>query len=91
MAQVVKQLKPEEYEVDEKNRNVNLTEIGIGHVESILACSCSTRQAEDLTPEQARLTGYLEQAMRAQFLFHRNKDYLVQAGKVIMWMSSPAA
>ena len=39
---------------------------------------------EDVTPEQARLMGYLEQALRAQFLFRRNKDYLVQAGKVII-------
>jgi preprotein translocase subunit SecA len=39
---------------------------------------------EDLTPEQARLTGYLEQALRAQYLFHRNKDYLVQGGKVVI-------
>src|ERR1044071_7524083 len=39
---------------------------------------------EDVTPEQARLRGYLEQAMRAQFVFHRNKDYLVQAGKVVI-------
>ena len=39
---------------------------------------------EDVTPEQARLTGYLEQALRAQYLFHRNKDYLVQGGKVVI-------
>jgi preprotein translocase subunit SecA len=39
---------------------------------------------EDLTPEQARLTGYLEQALRAQYLFNRNKDYLVQGGKVVI-------
>ncbi|MBK8619186.1 MAG: hypothetical protein IPN96_19215 [Anaerolineales bacterium] len=39
---------------------------------------------EDLTPEQARLTGYLEQALRAQFLFIRNKEYLVQGGKVVI-------
>ena len=39
---------------------------------------------EDVTPEQARLTGYLEQALRAQTLFHRNKDYLVQGGKVVI-------
>jgi len=37
-----------------------------------------------VTPEQAHLLGFLEQALRAQHLFHRNKDYLVQAGKVII-------
>ena len=85
MAQVVKQLKPEDYEVDEKNRGVTLTEIGISRVESILGLQLlDPDRPEDLTPEQARLTGNLEQAMRAQFLFHRNKDYLVQGGKVVI-------
>ena len=28
--------------------------------------------------------GYLEQALKAQFLYRRNKDYLVQAGKVVI-------
>ncbi len=85
MAQVVKQLKTEDYEVDEKNRNVSLTEIGISRVESILGLQLlDPDRPEDLTPEQARLTGYLEQALRAQFLFHRNKDYLVQSGKVVI-------
>ncbi len=36
MAQVVKQLRSEDYEVNEKDRNVSLTEVGISHVESIL-------------------------------------------------------
>jgi preprotein translocase subunit SecA len=39
---------------------------------------------EDVSPEQARLRGYLEQALRAQYIFKRNKDYLVQAGKVVI-------
>jgi preprotein translocase subunit SecA len=85
MAQVVKQLKPEDYEMDEKNRNVNLTEIGVSRVEAILGVQLlDPERPEDLTPEQARLVGYLQQALRAQYLFHRNKDYLVQGGKVVI-------
>ena len=85
MAQVVKQLKPEEYEVNEKDRAVNLTEVGVAHAELLIGQSLmDPDRPEDVTPEQARLTGYLEQAMRAQYLFHRNKDYLVQAGKVVI-------
>jgi preprotein translocase subunit SecA len=85
MALVVKQLKPEDYEVDEKNRSVALTEIGVSRVEAILGLPLlDPDRPEDLTPEQARLTGYLEQALRAQYLFHRNKDYLVQGGKVVI-------
>jgi len=85
MAQVVRQLKPEYVEINEKDRNVSLTEVGISFVEGLLGQPLlDPDRPEDLTPEQARLTGYLEQALRAQFLFKRNKDYLVQAGKVVI-------
>ena len=85
MANIVKQLKPEDFEVNEKDRNVTLTEVGISHVEAMLGQPLlDPDRPEDLTPEQARLTGFLEQALRAQYLFHRNKDYLVQGGKVVI-------
>jgi preprotein translocase subunit SecA len=85
MAQVVKQLKPEDYEMDEKSRNINLTEIGLSRVESMLGIQLlDPDRPEDLNPEQARLMGYLQQSLRAQFLFIRNKDYLVQGGKVVI-------
>ncbi len=85
MAQIVKQLKPEDYEVNEKDRATSLTEVGMNHVEALLGQPLmDPDRPEDVTPEQARLTGYLEQALRAQYLFHRNKDYLVQAGKVVI-------
>src|SRR5687768_8267963 len=85
MAQVVKQLKPEDYEVNEKDRAVAITEVGLARVEQLLNQPLmDPDRPEDVTPEQARLRGYLEQALRAQFLFHRNKEYLVQAGKVVI-------
>jgi preprotein translocase subunit SecA len=85
MSQVVRQLGPEDYEVNEKDRNVSLTEVGLAHVEQILNQPLmDPDRPEDVTPEQARLRGHLEQAIRAQFIFKRNKDYLVQAGKVVI-------
>src|SRR5574340_693377 len=85
MSQIGKQLKPEDYDVNEKDRAVSLTEVGMAHVEALLGQPLmDPDRPEDLTPEQARLTGYLEQALRAQQLFHRNKEYLVQAGKVVI-------
>ena len=85
MSQVVKQLRPEDYEVNEKDRNVSLTEVGLAHAEQLLGQPLmDPDRPEDVTPEQARLRGYLEQAMRAQYVFKRNKDYLVQAGKVVI-------
>jgi len=85
MAQIVKSLRPEDYEINEKDRTVTLTELGEGHVEELLNMPLrDPDRPEDVTLEQARMLGYLEQALRAQYLYHRNKDYLVQAGKVII-------
>ena len=85
MAALVRQLKAEDYDVSEKDRSVALTEIGTAHVEQLLGQPLrDPDRPEDVTPEQAHLLGYLEQALRAQHLFKRNKDYLVQGGKVII-------
>ncbi len=85
MAQVVKQLSSEDYDVDERSRSVALTEIGEIHVEQILGEPLrDPERPEDITPEQARMLGYLEQALLAQYVYRRNKDYLVQGGKVII-------
>jgi preprotein translocase subunit SecA len=82
---VVRQLRPEDYEVDERSRSISLTEIGEIHVEQILGEPIrDPDRPEDITPEQARLLGYLEQALRAHYVFKRNKDYLVQGGKVVI-------
>ena len=85
MAQVIRQLRTEDYELNERDRNISLTEIGEIHVEELLGQALrDPDRPEDVTLEQARLMGFLEQALRAQFLFKRNKDYLVQTGKVVI-------
>jgi preprotein translocase subunit SecA len=85
MAALVRQLKPEDYEIIEKERAISLTEIGTAHMEQLLGQPLrDPDRPEDVTPEQAHLLGFLEQALRAQHLFKRNKDYLVQGGKVLI-------
>ncbi len=85
MAQIVRQLRPEHYEANEKNRSVSLTEIGEAYIEDLLGMALrDPDRPEDVTLEQARMMGYIEQAMRAQYLYRRNKDYLVQSGKVVI-------
>ena len=85
MSQVVRQLRPDDYEIDERDRTVTLTEVGEQHAEQVLGLPLrDPDRPEDVTPEQARLIGHLQQALRAEVLFKRNKDYLVQAGQVII-------
>ncbi len=85
MARLAKQLKPEDYEINERDRNISLTEIGETHAEQILGQPLSDpERPEDITPEQARLQSYLQQALRAEYIYTRNKDYVVQGRKVII-------
>ncbi|MBN2086463.1 MAG: hypothetical protein JW748_14685 [Anaerolineales bacterium] len=85
MSAAVRQLRPEDYEISERDRTVNLNEAGESHIEEILGETLrDPDRPEDVTPEQARLAGYLSQALRAELLFRRNRDYLVQGGQVVI-------
>ncbi len=67
-----------DYEVDEKSKNIVLTEKGVKKVESLL-------RIENLySPETIELTHYLMQSLKAKELFQRDKDYLVKENDVII-------
>jgi preprotein translocase subunit SecA len=85
MAAVVKQMNAEDYEINERDRSISLTELGEDHAEKIMGRTLrDPDRPEDITPEQARLLGHLQQALRAEHLFKRNKEYVVQGGRVII-------
>ena len=85
MAKVVRQLNPEDYEIEERDRQVTLTEIGEAHVEELLNMALrDPDRPEDITPEQARVLGHLEQALRAEFLYRRNKEYLKVGNQIVI-------
>jgi preprotein translocase subunit SecA len=85
MAQAVKQLREGDYDFNEKDRSVALTEAGEARVEEILGVTLrDPDRPEELNPEQARLLGYLEQVLKAKLLFKKNKDYIIQSGQVII-------
>ena len=85
MAQVVKLLKEEDYDFNEKDRSVALTEGGEARVEEMLGVTLrNPDRPEDINPEQARLLGYLEQVLKAKLLFKKNKDYIIQSGQVVI-------
>ncbi|HSW66614.1 MAG TPA: preprotein translocase subunit SecA [Bacillota bacterium] len=71
-AKVARQLENEKhYEVDEKRKTVILTEKGVDKVEKVLGVS------NLYATENIRTIYHLEQALRAQALFKRDKDYVV--------------
>lgn len=70
-SRTVRQLKAKHYEVDEKRKTVVLTDEGVDKLEKILGI-------ENLYgTENIRTLYHLEQALRAQTLFKRDKDYVV--------------
>ena len=67
-----------DYEVDEKAKNIVLTEKGIKRVEQML-------NIENLySPETIELTHYLMQCLKAKELFERDKDYLIRENEVVI-------
>lgn len=67
-----------DYEVDEKAKNIVLTEKGVKKVEKML-------KIENLyAPENIELTHYLMQCLKAKELFERDKDYLVKGEEVVI-------
>lgn len=78
-AKIVPRLREnEDYNVDEKLKAVSITEKGIEKVESIL-------NLKNIYEEGGtRYVHHLEQALKAQILFHRDKDYVVKNDEVII-------
>ena len=78
-AKVAARLVPEDYILDEKRRSVTLTDKGIEKVQEILG-------VDNLySTKNTRLVYHLEQAIRAEIIFKRDKDYVVtNSGEVII-------
>ncbi|MGB4759230.1 MAG: preprotein translocase subunit SecA [Candidatus Saccharimonadales bacterium] len=78
-SKVVRQLKSENYEVDEKRKTVVLTDSGVEKVEKVLGIS------NLYATDNIRTIYHLEQALRAQTLFRRDKDYVVtKDGEIVI-------
>lgn len=78
-AKVASKLVPEDYTLDEKRRSVALTDEGVDRVEKMLGIK------NLYTPDNIRTVYHMDQALRAQTLFKRDKDYVVtRDGEVII-------
>ncbi|MBQ6570964.1 preprotein translocase subunit SecA [Candidatus Saccharibacteria bacterium] len=78
-AKIASHLTPEDYTLDEKHRSVTLTDKGVEKVESLLGID------ELYSTKNTPLVYHLNQALRAEVIFHRDKDYVVtNSGEVII-------
>ena len=78
-AKIAAKLGPEDYVHDEKRRSVTLTDSGIDKVQNILGID------NLYSSENTRLVYHMDQALRAEVVFNRDKDYVVtNSGEVII-------
>ena len=77
---LVKQLSKTDYEIDEKDKNILLTNKGIDNVERILSSAGVLKNNNFYDPENLGLVHHVNQALRANHLFEKGKDYIVKDG-----------
>lgn len=76
-AQIAKSLQPNDYVIDEKSKSSTLSEFGIRKVEKILGVT-------NLYEESFDTIHYIENAIKAEALFHKDKDYVVKDNEIII-------
>lgn len=78
-AKVANKLTEKDYILDEKRRSVSLTDEGVEKIQKMLGIK------NLYTPEYVRSVYHMDQALRAQTLFKRDKDYVVtNSGEVVI-------
>ena len=75
---LIKNLNTHDYEIDEKDKNILLTNDGINNVEKIFSNAGILKNNNFYDPENLNLVHHVNQALRANHLFEKGKDYIVQ-------------
>jgi preprotein translocase subunit SecA len=81
---LIPKLVREDFEIDEKQRTVNLTEGGNEHVEALLRAAGLIKEGSLYEASNATLVHHVNQALRAHKLFQRDKDYIVRNDEVVI-------
>ena len=75
---LIKQLKKNDYEIDEKDKNILLTNNGINNVEKIFSNAGILKNNNFYDPENLALVHHVNQALRANHLFEKGRDYIIK-------------
>ena len=78
----VKNLIPEDYEIDEKERTIILTNNGIDTVENILGKIGILKNKNFYDPVNLHIVHHVNQALKANFIFKKDKDYVLIDNKI---------
>jgi preprotein translocase subunit SecA len=80
----IPKLEKADYEVDEKQRTVTLTEVGMEKMEQMLRGDDLLKAQSLYDVENVSTVHHVNQALKAHKLFHRDKDYIVRNGEVVI-------
>jgi preprotein translocase subunit SecA len=81
---IVKQLEAADYEKDEKQKSIILTEDGTERAERLLEAAGLLQGANLYDFENTQVVHHLNQSLRANMMFKRDTDYIVKDGKVVI-------
>jgi preprotein translocase subunit SecA len=80
----IPRLDKSDYEVDEKQRTVTMTEAGMEKMEVMLRDANLLKGGKLYDVENVSVVHHVNQALRAHKLFQRDKDYIVRNGEVVI-------
>ncbi len=78
----INHLKSSDYEIDEKEKNILLTNSGIDNIEKILSSAGVLKNNNFYDPENISLVHHVNQALKANHIFQKGKDYIVKDGSL---------
>lgn len=76
---------PVDFEINEKDKQVNLTEEGHQHLESLLVEAGLLKEGDSLyDSNNLKLYHHVDNCLRAHYIFQRDVDYIVQKGEIVI-------
>ncbi len=81
---LVKNLNSSDFEIDEKDKNILLTNKGIDNIEKIFSNAGILKNNNFYDPENLHLVHHVNQALRANHLFLSGRDYIVKDDQIII-------
>ncbi len=78
----IKNLQKKDYDLDEKNKNAILTDVGIDNIEKMSIKTGILKNNNFYDPQNLNLVHHINQALKANFLFQKDKDYIVKDDQV---------
>ncbi len=81
---LIKNLKKDDFEIDEKDKNILLTNQGIDNIEKILSNAGILKNNNFYDPENLHLVHHVNQALRAHYLYLNGRDYIIKDKQIII-------